>query len=222
MEGGGPKILVEWNREPRNECGHLHFRICGGAESDFLFSPYNTYVPLCFMQGFVNFGDADIPLSAHLIPPMCHGLIQIQFFLPTCLTTQRRARCFSPEERNNVFDKRGPFRFHIPVLPGGPTYQPGEFYNSSLSFSISHSLSPARACRYCGESQEWCISSRAGWLVLVAPTSISTCRLLIPFRSAFSCIFMACNQGVAIRPQGQNLTPRIQFDSSGVSRAPLQ
>ena len=115
IDGGrGAKIWVEWNREPRNECGHLHFRICGGAESDFLFSPYNTYVPLCFMQGFVNFGDADIPLSAHLIPPMCHGLIQIQFFLPTCLTTQRRARCFSPEERNNVFDKRGPFRFHIP------------------------------------------------------------------------------------------------------------
>ena len=107
------------------------------------------------MQGFVNFGDADIPLSAHLIPPMCHGLIQIQFFLPTCLTTQRRARCFSPEERNNVFDKRGPFRFHIPE--DRPTNR--ESFITPVSLSPTHFL---HACRYWGESREWCIPCRAG------------------------------------------------------------
>ena len=89
------------------------------------------------MQGFVNFGDADIPLSAHLIPPMCHGLIQIQFFLPTCLTTQRRARCFSPEERNNVFDKRGPFRFHIPE--DRPTNRESFITPVSLSLPLTFS-----------------------------------------------------------------------------------
>ena len=93
------------------------------------------------MQGFVNFGDADIPLSAHLIPPMCHGLIQIQFFLPTCLTTQRRARCFSPEERNNVFDKRGPFRFHIPE--DRPTNR--ESFITPVSLSLSPTHFPPRA-----------------------------------------------------------------------------
>ena len=126
-------------------------------------------MPLCFVQGFVHFCDADIPLSAHLIPPMCHGLIQIctryvPFFLPTCLTTQRRARCFSPEERNNVFDKRGPFRFHIPE--DRPTNRASFITPVSLSLSPTHF---PHACRYWGESREWCISStRAGRLL--APT----------------------------------------------------
>ena len=108
------------------------------------------------------------------------------------MTTQRRARCFSPEERNNVFDKRGPFRFHIPE--DRPTNQ--ESFITPVSLSLSPTYFP-HACRYWGESQEWCISSRAGRLQ--APTyRLPVCLSRLGVRSHVrellpnACIFMAC------------------------------
>ena len=105
---------------------------------------------------------------------------------------------FPAGERNNVFDKRGPFRFHIPEER--PSDRASFITPSSPSLPPSH-LPLCYACRYLvsyfsssrisrqGQGSEWCISALplAWWRRGGESSLVSTSHQLIPFQSAFSC-----------------------------------